>query len=239
MTLSNSGSMSKGPHAFLRGMLKTSRFSPNSLSQQKSTEPITGRNVSFGGASSLPTNKENVRSNMRSSSQASYAGNHLVGKSNAYDAYHSSQAARLSKAHSLVAPSSQHAQGYLPQYQGLGNPQSSDYYVRYHTPQPYGKIQGGYVGSSRPGVAQYSPRQYLPQYDGGADSPPRLTKEHSGGANGTDGMKGAELDPQAFSIDNGKLPAGHSYAVDRLFQAVREAERKEKDNNDQKAPKRA
>lgn len=235
MTLSKSGSMSTAPHAFLRGMLKTSRFSPNSFSQQKSTEPRTGRNVSFGEGSSLPANKENVRSSLRSSSQASYTGNHHVGQSNAY---HSSQAARLSKAHSLVAPSSQHAQGYLPQYQGLGNPQLSDYYVRYHTPQPYGKTQGGYSGSSRPNVAPYSPRHYPPQYDGGADSPPRPTKDHSDGTNGIDGMKGAELNPQAFSIDNGKLPAGHSYAVDRLFQTIREAERKEKDNYDQKAPKR-
>ncbi len=227
--------MGTAPHAFLRHMLKTSRFSPNSFGQQKSTEPMTGRNMSFEGATSLPTNKENVRSSMRSSSQASYTGNHHVSKGNAY---HPSQAARLSKAHSLVAPSSQHAQGYLPQYQGHGNPPLSDYYVRYHTPQPYGKIQGGYFGSSRPNVAPYSPRHYPPQYDGGADSPPRLTKDHSDGANGIDGMKGADLDPQAFSIDNGKLPAGHSYAVDRLFQAIREAERKEKDNYDQKAPKR-
>jgi len=227
--------MSTAPHSFLRGMLKTSRFSPNSLGQQKSTEPVLGRKVSFGEASSLPANKENLRSSMRSSSQASYASNHEIGKSNAY---HSNQAARLSKAQSLVAPSSQHAQGYLPQYQGLGNPQLSDYYVRYHTTQPYSKMQGGYFGSSRPNVAPYSPRRYPPQYDGGADSPPRLTKDHSDGAEGIDGMKGTELNPQAFQIDNGKLPAGHSYAVDRLFQTIAEAERKEKDKYELKGSKR-
>jgi len=227
--------MSAAPHSFLRDMLKTSRFSPNSLGQQKYTESMTGRKVSFGEASSMPTNKENLRSSMRSSSQASYTSNPPVGKGNAY---HSSQAARLSKAQSLVAPSSQHAQGYLPQYQGLGNPQLSDYYVRYHTPQPYGKMQGGYLGSSRPDIAPYSPRRYPPQYDGGADSPPRLTKDHSDGAGEVDGTKGTELSRQAFQIDNGTLPAGHSYAVDRLFQTIREAERKEKDNYDQKASKR-
>jgi len=235
MTLSKSGSMSTAPHSFLRDMLKTSRFSPNSFGQQKSTEPVTGRNVSFGEASSLPANKENLRSSMRSSSQASYTNNHDIGKSNAH---HSSQAARLSKAQSLVAPSSQHAQGYLPQYQGLGNPQISDYYVRYHTPQPYGKVQGSYFGTSRPNPAPYSSRRYPPQYDGGADSPLRLTKDRSEGDDGVDGMKGTELNPQAFQIDNGKLPAGHSYAVDRLFQTIAEAERKEKDKYEQKASKR-
>jgi len=227
--------MSVPPHTFLRDMLKTSRFSPNSLGQQKSTEPVTGRQVSFEEASNLPSNKENLRSSMRSSSQANYTSNRHVGMSNAY---HSSQAARLSKAQSLVAPSSQHAQGYLPQYQGLGNPQLSDYYVRHHTPQPYGKMPGGYFGTSRPNLAPYSSRRYPPQYDGGADSPPRLTKDQSEGADGVDGINGTELSPQAFQIDNGKLPAGHSYAVDRLFQTIREAERKAKDKYDQKASKR-
>lgn len=227
--------MSHGPPTFLRELLKTPQFSANSPSQHSSTVPVASRQVSFKEASSLSVNKENLRSSMRSSSQASYTANQHFGLGNGY---YLSQTGPVSKAQSLVAASSHHAQGYLPQYKGLGRTQSSDYNVRYQMPQPYSNIQGGYLRNPRAGLASYSSRRYPPQYDGGADSPPHHPKDNSDAANGTDTKKGTEISPQAFQVDNGKLPAGHSYAVDRLFQTIREAERKEIDAHDQKAAKR-
>ena len=228
--------MSTGNQTFLRDMLKSPRYSTSNLNQQNPIGPSSSRHVSFGEASRQPSNKENFRSSMKPSSNASYTSSRPAGIGNTY---YSSQDARLSKAQSSVAPSSHYAQGYLPQYPGPGSLQSSDYYVHYHTNHPYGRVQERYPGSSQPRLAPYPPRGCPPQYDGGADSPPRDTNARSEKPDGNDGKKEAKVDPKDFETDRGDIPSGHSYAVDRLFQTVRAAERKDMGDYDQKGSKRS
>ena len=218
-------------------MLKSPRYSTASYGQQTPPRGKMGRQVSFAEAARQPSNKENYRSSTKLSSQGNHMGGYPINTSNTY---YSSQDARLSKAQSSIASSSHYAQGYLPQYPGPGNPQSSEYYIRYHSPQSQGGMQGGFSGPSQAGHASYASRRYPPQYDGSADSPPHHTKTRLDEPNGTKGRKPVDLSPQDFQVDDRKLPSGHSYAVDRLFQSIRDAGRKETGGNDQKdvrAPK--
>lgn len=151
--------------------------------------------------------------------------------------YFSKQHPHVTKAQSSVAPSSHNAQGYLPQYPSPGNPRSLDYYMRYQAPRAYGSMQEGYPGLSQARLARFSSRQILPQYDGGADSPPPHAKAPLDGGEQAEGKNKAHISPQVFQTEDGKLPAGHSYAVDRLFQTIRDTERKEMSGQDQKDPK--
>ena len=212
-------------------MLKSPRYSTANYGQLTPPRVKTGRQVSFAEAARQPSNKENYRSS------TNHHGGHPINTSNTY---YSSQDARLSKAQSSIASSSHYAQGYLPQYPGPGNPQSSEYYIRYHSPQSQGGMQGGFSGPSQAGHASYASRRYPPQYDGGADSPPRHAKTRPDEPDGIEGSKPVDLTPQNFQVDDRKLPSGHSYAVDRLIQSIRDAERSGTRGNDQKdvrAPK--
>ena len=212
-------------------MLKSPRYSTASYGQLTPPRVKMGRQVSFAEAARQPSNKENYRSSTKLSNQANHMGGHRTNTSNTY---HSSQDARLNKAQSSIASSSHYAQGYLPQYPGPGNPQSSEYYIRYHSPQSQAGMQGGFSGPSQAGHASYASRRYPPQYDGGADSPPHHTKTRPDEPNGIEGRKPVDVSPQDFQVDDRKLPSGHSYAVDRLFQSIRDAERKGNWGNDQK-----
>lgn len=211
-------------------MLKSPRYSNMGYHQQASSQPTAGQVKPYGEAARYPWNKENLRTNMGPSHPPNYMNNRAA---NTQHPYYLSQDARLSKAQSSIAPSSQYAQGYLPQYPTPGNPPLSDYYVRAHTPHSNSRMPGSYYGASQAGGPSYSSRRY-PQYDGSGDSPPPK-------ANGVAAVVSKEevtLKPLDFHSDSAKVPSGHSYAVDHLFQTIRESERKEMKDYDQKPAKR-
>ena len=204
------------------------------LKQQVSSGAAPSRQVSFGEGPRRPSDKENLRSSTRYGSSAEHVSDHPVGKGNQY---FSNQDPRRNKAQSSIAPSAQYARGYLPQYPAANSTQSSAYYTRAHPFQAYSGVHKAYPGSLKNGPVAYLPRPGLPQYDGGADSPPQQSKTPSDKAEQAESQKGANLTPQAFQQEDDKLPAGHSYAVDRLFQTIRDAERKEMSGQDPKESK--
>lgn len=200
--------------------------------------------------SSTPSSdKENLHKTISAASKTGRSGQVVnygdTHQNHSRNAAFASQDARISKAQSSVASSTHYAQGFLPQYPRAGQ-RSSDYYVRYHQNHPYGGTYSGSSGVPRAGHGPYSPQHYPPQYDGPTDSsPPRTTKVRSddkvngsvGSANGPNEDDG-KVDIKDFQTDRGDLPSGHNYAVDRFFQNLREAERKEIESSEQKASKK-
>ena len=238
-----SRSATSGKSSLLRDMLKTPRFATTNLAQQPPAGPMSSRSVSFATTDRRASDKENFYNNLLPTSKASHigslTGSHMANRApSSNDAFHSTQDARIGKAQSSVASSSHYAQGYLPQHPSNGQP-SSDYYVRYHTPQSYNHAQGAYHG--HPGYGLSSPSRYPPQYDGPAESSPP-SKAHSeymvnsvgemaNGINEAD----SKISVQDFQVDRGDAPPGHGFAVDGFFRNVREAERKEMNSSEQKA----